>query len=330
MLRAVREFPSELELWHRAEGLAAASNRPTDLAEAYREALRTELPEDVELALCTQAAQLHEERLGDPMGASPYLERVLVRDPSNERAFTRLKQILTGAERWADLEALYARAAAATTDPVLKTEMLAEVALVCEEIIEEPAKAARYYERILEVDPNHEGALVALDRLYDQQKRYKDLAALLERRLGSAVGEPSLDMKLRLGRIQLDVLHEPAKAAGHVEDVLRERGNDYEARALAERLLEIGEQRIRAAKMLEVVYEARDEVRDLVRVLEIRLAALDEASRESDADEKKELLRRIANLRDERLHDDHGALEARRCSRPPASAPRRRACAGRS
>ncbi|HVW24349.1 MAG TPA: tetratricopeptide repeat protein [Polyangiaceae bacterium] len=310
VLRAVREFPSDLELWHRAEALAAASNRPTDLAEAYREALRTELPEDVELALCTQAAQLHEERLGDPMGASPYLERVLVRDPSNERAFTRLKQILTGAERWADLEALYARAAAATTDPVLKTEMLAEVALVCEEIIEEPAKAARYYERILEVDPNHEGALVALDRLYDQQKRYKDLAALLERRLVSAVGEPSLDMKLRLGRIQLDVLHEPAKAAGHVEDVLRERGNDYEARALAERLLEIGEQRIRAAKMLEVVYEARDEVRDLVRVLEIRLAALDEASRESDADEKKELLRRIASLRDERLHDDNGALEA--------------------
>ncbi len=310
ILRAVREFPSDLELWHRAEALAAASNRPTDLSEAYREALRTDLPEDVELALCTQAAQLHEERLGDPMGASPYLERVLVRDPSNERAFNRLKQILTGAERWADLEALYARAAAATTDPVLKTEMLAEVALVCEEIIEEPAKASRYYEQILEVDPNHEGALVALDRLYDQQKRYKDLAALLERRLVSAVGEPSLDMKLRLGRIQLDVLHEPAKAAGHVEDVLRERSNDYEARQLAERLLEIGEQRIRAAKMLEAVYEARDEVRDLVRVLEIRLRALDESAGTAADDEKKELLRRIAGLRDERLHDDEGALEA--------------------
>jgi tetratricopeptide (TPR) repeat protein len=311
MLRAVREFPSDLELWHRAEALAAASNRPTDLAEAYREALRAELPEDIELALCTQAAQLHEERLGDPMGASPYLERVLVRDPSNERAFTRLKQILTGAERWSDLESLYARAAAATSDPVLKTEMLAEVALVCEEIIEEPAKAARYYERILEVDPNHEGALVALDRLYDQQKRFKDLAALLEKRLVSAVGEPSLDMKLRLGRIQLDVLHEPGKAAGHVEDVLRERSNDYEARQLAERLLEIGEQRIRAARMLEAVYEARDEVRDLVRVLEIRLRALDEAGDPAKADdEKKELLRRIAALRDERLHDDEGALEA--------------------
>ncbi len=312
MLRAVREFPADLELWRRAESLSASANRPTDLAEAFREALRAELPPEAELELCEQAARLHEERLGDPVGASPYLERVLVRDPGNERAFTRLKQILTGAERWAELEALYDRAAAATEDPILKTEMLSEVALVCEEIIEDPVKATRSYERILEVDPNHEGALVALDRLYEQQGRHKDLAALLERRLGSALGEASLDMKLRLGRIQLDVLHEPGKAAGHIEDVLRERSNDYDARRLAERLLEIGDHRIRAARMLEAVYEARDEVRDLVRVLEIRLQALDEAAGNANAidDERKELLRRIAAFRDERLHDDAGAIDA--------------------
>jgi tetratricopeptide (TPR) repeat protein len=312
LLRAVREFPSDLELWHRAESLAAAANRPTDLADLFREALRAELPPEIELELCEQAARLHEERLGDPVGASPYLERVLIRDPGNERAFTRLKQILTGAERWAELEALYDRAAAATDDIALKTEMLSEVALVCEEIIEDPAKATRYYERILEVDPTFDAALVALDRLYDQQGRHSELAALLERRLGSALGEASLDMKLRLGRIQLDVLHQPGKAVEHVEDVLRERANDYDARLLAERLLEIGDHRIRAARMLEAVYEARDEVRDLVRVLEIRLAAQDEAAGGATSvdDERKELLRRIATLRDERLRDDSGALEA--------------------
>ncbi|HVU03518.1 MAG TPA: tetratricopeptide repeat protein [Polyangiaceae bacterium] len=312
MLRAVREFSADVELWHRAESLAAAANRPTDLAELFREALRAELPPDVELDLCEQAARLHEERLGDPVGASPYLERILVRDPGNERAFTRLKQILTGAERWAELEALYDRAAAATDDVSTKTEMLSEVALVCEEIIEDAPKATRYYERILEVDPNYEGALVALDRLYDQQGRHSELAALLERRLGSAVGEAGLDMKLRLGRIQLDVLHQPAKAVDHVEDVLRERPSDYDARQLAERLLDIGDLRIRAAKMLEAVYEGRDEVRDLVRVLEIRLKAHDDIAGGPTTvdDERKDLLRRIAALRDERLRDDAGALDA--------------------
>lgn len=312
LLRAVREFPSDSELWHRAEGLAAQANRPSDLAEAYRDAIHAELPADIELELCEHAARLHEERLGDPVGASPYLERILVRDPGNERAFTRLKQILTGAERWADLEALYDRAAAATDDIEVKTSMLAEVALVCEEIIENPAKAIGYYERIIEVDPNEETALAALDRLYEQQGRHKELAALLERRLTTELGESSLDTKLRLGRIQLDVLHEPGKAIEHVEDVLGERPNDYDARQLAERLLEIGDHKIRAAKMLEAVYDARGEIRDLVRVLEIRLGVLD-AVAGADApvdDERKELLRRIASLRDERLRDDAGALEA--------------------
>src|SRR6185503_21199051 len=118
----------------------------------------------------------------------------------------------------AELEALYDRAANATDDLSLKTEMLAEVALVCEEIIEDPAKATRYYERILEVDPNHETALKALDRLYEQQGRHKELAALLEARLASELGEASLTTKLRLGRIQLDVLQGPGKAIEHVED----------------------------------------------------------------------------------------------------------------
>jgi tetratricopeptide (TPR) repeat protein len=52
VLRAVREFPSDLEIWQHAETLAARSNRPTELADAYREVLRAELSPEVELELC--------------------------------------------------------------------------------------------------------------------------------------------------------------------------------------------------------------------------------------------------------------------------------------
>src|SRR5690606_24929302 len=100
-------------------------------------------------------------------------------------------------------------------------------------------------------------------------------------------------------------------AIDHVEDVLRERQNDYQARELAERMLEIGTLRVRAARMLESVYELRNEIRDLVRVLVIRLEGLDdEAAEQQGLDEQCELLRRIATLRDDRLHDDEGALDA--------------------
>ncbi|MBM4361173.1 MAG: hypothetical protein FJ104_00715, partial [Deltaproteobacteria bacterium] len=312
VLRALGEFPAELEIWGRASDLAARAQRHADLAEAYRIALATALPEAIELELAVDAARLHEERLGDPVGAAPYLERVLARNPGDDRAFTRLKQILTGAERWAELEALYDRAALATDDPATRAEMLAEVAMVCEEIMEAPAKATRYYERILEVDPNHDAALSALDRLYGQSERHADLAALLERRIGSAVAEAAVDMKLRLARLCLERLADAEGAIRHVEDVLVERPNDFDARQLAEKLLESAPHRVRATRILESVYDGREEWRDLARVLDLRLAALDEAAGPEAPvdDERRELLRRLAALRDEKLRDDAGALAA--------------------
>ncbi|HEY3495662.1 MAG TPA: tetratricopeptide repeat protein, partial [Polyangiaceae bacterium] len=305
MLGAVREAPEELSLWERAEFLATESGRPTDLSAAYQEVLRGELPVELEVDLCERASHLHEDKLGDPIGATPYLERILARRPVNETAFRRLKDILTAAERWSELEGLYERAVAASEDPVRKVEMLAEVALVCEEIIEDPTKAMRHYERIVAIDSYHETAVRSLDRLYTRAGKERELAALLDRRLETAVGEESLDLKLRLARLQIG-LHEPEKAIVHVEDVLRERVNDPDARQLAERLLEIGTLRVRAARILEAVYETRDEVRDLARVLATRL----EADGEATPDETRELLRRIAVLRNERLRDDAGAFAA--------------------
>ncbi len=318
MLAALGEFASELRLWDRADSLAGQAGRPTDLAAVFREVLRQDLPDELMASLSARAARLHEEKLGDPIGATPYLEKVLALDPGDESAFQRLKDILTGAERWGELEALYDRASQAATELSRKADMLVEVALIAEEIIEDPPKATTYYERILEIDPLHETAIRSLDRLYAQQQRDADLAGLLERRLETAVGEEVIEFKLRIARIQLEKLHEPEKAIVHVEDVLVERSNDYNARELAEKLLEIGSLRGRAARMLETVYEQRDEMRDLVRVLAIRLeemgatlAAAEEAGEEPEvglADERRELLRRVAMLRDDRLHDDEGAF----------------------
>ena len=71
----------------------------------------------------------------------PYLERILARDPSNERAFMRLKQILTTRERWIDLETLYERVIGATADANRRADLLNEVAIIAEEITGDANKA---------------------------------------------------------------------------------------------------------------------------------------------------------------------------------------------
>jgi tetratricopeptide (TPR) repeat protein len=315
-LKTLMDYPDESALWDRAEVLAAAAGRPTDLADCLRGVLGVSLERELEMSLCERAAHWHEERLGDPVGATPYLERMLVLQPNNERAFGRLKDILTAAERWGELEAMYERAIELSDDRSRRIDMLAEVALIAEEIVGDSQKAMRHNERILEIEPLHAAALETLDQLYTRHERFAPLANLLGVRLQIATGETAIELKQRAAFVLLDKLHEPERAIGHVEELLKDNPNDHDARNLAERLLGIKTLRARIARTLETVYETRDEIRDLVRVLCVRLDCLSETlvetvseDREAGESERKELLRRVAVLRDERLHDDAGAFE---------------------
>lgn len=306
--RAAGEFPAELPLWDRLTGLSATTGHAQALVDAIAAVVPhdgpTGLPEHVELDLAERAATLFDEKLGDVDRARPYLERMLLRQPGNDRAFHRLKQILTTREQWNDLGALYEQVIAATADARRRSELLAEVALVAEEITGDRAKAIGYYERILEVDPAHEQAIRALDGLYASEQRWDRLAQLLERRLQSALGDNRLDLEQRLGTLLFARLGDASGALTYLEQVLRVRPSATEARQLVEKILDVPDLRSRAAIVLEAVYAERDEVPELVRVLEIHLEFA------SGPNERRDLLRRVAELRDERLRDDVGALEA--------------------
>ncbi len=312
VLNTLLEFPGELALWDRAAELAGASGQPTDLAEAYRKHLSAEaesaeaIGEDLRIELCQRAAALHEDLLGDAEGAIPYLEGVLSVEPGNERAFERLKQILDVSERWAELEELYRRAVAATDDPSAQVELLAEVALVAEERIGEADKAIGYYERILALDPLQEGALHALEQLYGREERHAELAALLEQRLETATDAEAVPIRLELVELNLRHLDAPERVMTHLESALAVDADNAKARELAEQCLEVPSLRQQAAALLDHAYEARDEVEDLVRVLDVRLEGA------SDEHDQRELLHRISELRLERLEDDAGAFASLR------------------
>ncbi len=308
LARATREFPMELALWDRLGVLANRTNRSQAFVDAIAQAVPPEgdtgLPPGVESDLSERAATLYDEMLGEIDKATPYLDRILARDPSNERAFARLKQILTTREKWSELEALYERAVQATAEGPRRAELLSEVALVAEEITGDRAKAIGYYERILEIEPLHEQAIRALDVLYGATDRWDKLAQLLTRRLSAATMDEAVAIKLRLGGLYHDKLGDPRAALGYLEDVLQADVHSRDARDLVEKCLTVPELRPRAAIVLEQVYAQKDEARDLVRVLEVRLESA------TDAIERRELLRRVAELRDERLTDDPGAFEA--------------------
>jgi tetratricopeptide (TPR) repeat protein len=306
--RAAQDSPSELELWDRLSVLANKTHRTQQFVDAIAQAVpekgETGLPLHVEIDLAERAATLFDEMLGEIDRATPYLERILARDPSNERAFVRLKQILTTRERWIDLEGFYERVLAATEDANRRADLLNEVAIIAEEITGDANKAIHYYERILELEPGHDQAIYALDKLYAGQERWQNLADLLTRRISLAGSADTSNLKLRLGTLLMNRLGDPKAALNYLEEVVAADSSLRDARELVEKCLTHPDLRQRAAIILEGVYAEREEMRDLVRILEVRLEFV------TDDVERRDLLRRIAELRDERLTDDKGAFEA--------------------
>jgi tetratricopeptide (TPR) repeat protein len=310
LLRAVAEFPADLELWDRLGELGAITSQLPAVAAAYASALdrsegASKVPADVERELCERASILLEDKLSEPDAAIPYLERILLADPADAHAFTRLKQILTARERWDDLQRMYDRAIAASDDPHRRVELLAEVALVFEDILDDPARAASAYERVVAIEPENDSAIRSLDKLYQRTARFADLAALLVKQLDRGDDEARTALEGRLARLYLERLENPAEALRYAAAILERDVNHVDARAIARTVMERPETRVRAAEVLERVYIARDEPRDLDEVTSIRLA---EGTLETE--ERIELLRRLAQLRDERLKDDAGALDA--------------------
>ncbi|MCL2725127.1 MAG: tetratricopeptide repeat protein [Polyangiaceae bacterium] len=310
IVRAALENPTEMELWDRLAVLANKTHRTAGYVEAITQVLpehgESGLLPGVETNLAERAATLYDDQLGEIDRAAPYLERILSHEPTNERAFNRLKQILTTRERWTDLENLYERVIDATENASRRADLLAEVALVAEEITGDANRAIHDYERILAIEPAHAQAISSLDKLYFEQERWQNLADLLQRRLALASGSDSAhttELKLRLGTVLFTKLADPRSALQYLEEVVREDANVREARELIEKCLAHPDLRERAAIILEGVYAEREELRDLVRVLQVRLEFC-----ANDA-ERREFLRRIAELYDGRLHDDAGAFD---------------------
>lgn len=313
LLRAVAEAAADLEPWDRLAELGTQIGEVRKVAEAYAAALaegaRKDLPADVERELCERASILYEDKLSEPDAAIPYLTRILEADPADAHAFTRLKAILTARERWDDLQKMYDRAVDAANDPMRRVDLLSEMALVFEDILDDPARAAAAYERVLPIDPENEPATRALDKLYQREGRFRDLAKLLASRLERVDDDTRTTLENRLATLHLEKLEEPAEALRYAAAILDRDVGHVDARTIARAVMNPrpggDATRLAAAQVLERVYLARDEARELDEVTAIRLT--DPALAKED---RVELLRRLAQLRDERLADDQGALAA--------------------
>src|SRR5262249_12456086 len=151
-LRAASAAPERDEAWDEAERLAAAHQRPTDVAELYRHVLGRDLPKELGVSLGDRAAQFLAEWYEDPSPPIDVLRRVLDIDPAVTWPFERLSVLYTNAERWSELLALYEHVLP-HADAARRTVLLNEAAHVAKDFAGDGDRAIAYFEQLFAMRP---------------------------------------------------------------------------------------------------------------------------------------------------------------------------------
>ena len=228
----LRLLPTDDDLWERLRADARAGGAWGALAGEARWVAEMAGASPAATRIWREIARVEREELNRPDDALASLGEALLATPGHREARAEQVELLRALGRWSELVSALKAAAAETDEPAQAIAGLLEAA----EILEGPAHhglidpidAAAAYEAVLAIAPEHERAAAALERLYAREKRWGDLAALLERRADRAPAAEATALRHR----RADLLVEHLDALGQAAEQLEALAADGDRAAL--------------------------------------------------------------------------------------------------
>ncbi len=235
--------PADMTLLELLDRLLASVQRDEERVALWvGEASRLEDATKRARALC-RAAQICENNLARPLDSIRHLRAAWVASPGDSEVLDNLARLLTPApSEVLDHEArglvdLYAQAVESARDPGRKVAYLEKIALMWEEVVGEPRRAARVYEEILKIEPDRRGAVIGLGRCAARVGDDRALArSLLDEARLEGDGVAKLTLRVRAATTLARV--DPTRALSLVEEVLEQDSAHPTARMLETRLHE--------------------------------------------------------------------------------------------
>lgn len=304
--RVFREAPGDAGVRDQLARLATLLDNWSDLARVYQSYLDDEMGDTDEVRVVARLlGDIYNDRLGDIGKAMAAYRRVLEGAPEDLDTFERLETMLNKGARWEDLASVYEEAINVSMDDDRRQGLNIRLAVVRENHLEAPALAIEAYRAVLDMNPDHALAVTELERLYEDQALWFELAELFQTRI-ERTQDPELvvDYRIRLAEVMESKLDDTFSAIDQYEQVLRSSVGWREALAPLERLVVNEEHRERIADLLEPVYRANDWWQKLVVILDAQVEYIEEPAR------RIEILREIAQLHESRGGDPHLALSA--------------------
>lgn len=250
-------------------------------------------------------AKLQENELESPRKALVTYGDALCEMPTQENIREELERVagVLGAED--DLIDIYESALeAGVSDPIAETALHARLGDLYIDEREEAAPAISHMEAVLDADEYNIQALDVLDKLYQQEERWDDLADILQRKLSVVEPEQLTQARYRLGYLREVIFEQPIDAYDLYQQVITEQPDHRGVTEALERLSDNEALRADVCDLLEGAYERTETWTKLAELLKFKLEFLVDAPHE-----KAELLRRVATLQYERLGDAEQSFE---------------------
>jgi tetratricopeptide (TPR) repeat protein len=288
--------PDDPTARERLEALYRADGRWVDLAASLEERTDPRLGSTVPLAerpaLLRELAALYAEKLSRPHDAIDALSRLRALAADDVEVLEQLAGLYGQIGRWSKvIEVLHKIGEAAEGTPTAR-EAVRRIGHIYQVELELPDRAIDAYAQLVVQWPNDAAAYAALDGLYEEHARWKQLDEVLSRR-AALTDDPDERVALlrRRARVLLGWLQSPEEAASALRQARTIRPDDG---GLADELV--------------TALVVADRAREAAVLLEGRIAALRGSS--ASAGDVAALLIRLATLRSDELRDADGARQA--------------------
>lgn len=259
------------------EALAPALDARFSVTDDKRQ--RLELARDIE--------EIYRLRLGDDEKAFVWSCQLLQEDFDNEEVRERVEQMADEMERWSELLGVYEGLVRTFVEPeqIIKTYLF--IAHNYQDRLEDPGNALRNFQRVLDYDPNNLQAIDALELLYRETQKWRDLIDILR-------------MRVQLS----EDLDEKKEVLFEVADLWEQKLQDIpEAIQVLQDILKLDENDLKAIRRSAALYEHEGHHQELAELWERERVLLEDGS------ELTELHFRMANLYSQSLHNYERALD---------------------
>ena len=258
---------------------------------------------DEKVDILRKMATINCDCLDNPKAAIENYRELLDNVADDRSALDALESLYTQTEDWNSLAENYGIKLQLTSDSDEKRDILRKMAEIQENRNKEYDEAIQLYTQILDIFPEDESTLDALDRLYLSQEHFDDLADILQKKLAiHASDDQASSIEFRLGQVYQNKLDSVEQAIEYYRSILDRTPDHSDAIDALRGLLENEDYRLDASRVLETVYSRTEQYENLAEILEIQLKD------ESDPYAQVELLKRIADIHQNKLTNYEAAF----------------------